>query len=200
VAGIVTWQDLRDALNSDGWDDVKTIVIDSITRAEELAVVHTLKNTPKDDKGTRAKSVEDYGYGKGWGAVFDTFLPLLADLDAHVQSGRNVILIAHECTTKVPNPAGEDFIAFQPRLQDPNSGKGSIRLRLREWLDHLLYLGYDVAVDRDNKAKGSGSRTLYPTERPWFMAKSRSLREPIVITENSDELWRALGLFDKEAS
>ena len=34
VGGIATWQDMRDALHSGGWDDVKTIVIDSATKAE----------------------------------------------------------------------------------------------------------------------------------------------------------------------
>jgi hypothetical protein len=199
VAGVKTWEDLRGVLVGDGWQGVNTLVIDSITRAEELAVVHTLKNTPKDDKGTRAKSIEDYGYGKGLGHVFDTFLPLLADLDVHIRDGRNVVLIAHECTTKVPNPAGEDWIRYEPRLQDPNSGKGSIRLRLKEWADHLLYLGYDVSVDRDSKAHGAGTRTLYPVEMPWFMAKSRSLRDPLVIREGSDEIWRSLfGLAEGE--
>jgi hypothetical protein len=42
VNGIAVWQDLRDALASDGWDSIKTIVIDTATKAEELAVAHTL--------------------------------------------------------------------------------------------------------------------------------------------------------------
>lgn len=200
VSGVTDWQSLRDALNGEGWEGVGTLVIDSITRAEEWAVTHTLRYTPKDDKGTLAKSVESYGYGKGYQHVFDTFLPLLDDLDAHVRAGRNVILTAHECMTKVPNPEGEDWQRWEPRLQDPNSGKGSIRLRLKEWSDHLLYIGYDVAVDRDGKARGSGSRTLYPVERPTFMAKSRTLRDPLVIVEGDTTLWDTLFAATNEGS
>lgn len=200
VTGVEDWQQLRDTLKADGWEGVSTLVIDSITRAEELAVAWTLRHTPKDDKGTLARSVEDYGFGKGYGHVFDAFLPLLADLDLHVKAGRNVILIAHECVTRVPNPEGDDWIRYEPRLQDPNSGKGSIRLRLKEWADHLFYLGYDVSVDREGKGRGSGTRTLYPVERPYFMAKSRTLRDPLVIVEGDTTLWDTLFAATNEGS
>ncbi len=177
VHGVETWQQLRDALHAPGWDDVRTIVLDSATRAEELAVAHTLATVPHE-KGMTCKSLEDYGFGKGYGHVFETFLPLLADLDAHCRAGRHVILICHDCATTCPNPMGEDWLRWEPRLQSPNSGKASVRLRVREWADHLLWYGYDVAV-KDGKGMGSGTRTIYPTELPHCMAKSRTLQEPV---------------------
>ena len=45
-----TWADLRAALQADGWAGVSTIVVDSLTKAEELAVEHTLLNTLQDGK------------------------------------------------------------------------------------------------------------------------------------------------------
>lgn len=183
--GISTWAELREAVQSDGWGEVKTLVIDSATKAEELAVAHTLENTLCD--GKRATSVEGYGYGKGYGFVFDTFLPLLADLDRICRLGVNVVLICHDCTTTVPNPAGEDWLRYEPRLQSPSSGKASIRLRVREWADHVLFMGYDVSVNKDGKGQGAGTRTLYPTELPHCMAKSRTCGEPFAV--GSDDLW-----------
>ena len=175
------WASVRSALQSDGWDDIKTIVIDTATKLEELAVAHTIK-TVKHEKGNSVSSIEGYGFGKGFQFVFDTFLPLLGDLDRHVRAGRNVILIAHECTSNVPNPKGEDWIRYEPRLQNPNSGKASIRLRLKEWADHVLFLGYDVEVNKDTgKAAGHGSRTLYTAELPFCMAKSRTTSDQIDI-------------------
>lgn len=182
VAGIESWAELREALQCDGWDDIATIAIDTLTRAEELAVAHTLETVPHE-KGHRVARLEDYGYGKGFTHVFDTFLPLLADLDRHARAGRNIILVCHDCTTTVPNPAGEDWLRYEPRLQSPASGKASIRLRVREWADHVLFYGYDVAVDKDGKGKGCGSRTIYPSELPHCMAKSRTRSEPIAVTE-----------------
>jgi len=187
VEGVATWADLRAVLASEGWDQIKTIVIDTATRAEEMAVEHTLANTIQD--GKRSSSVEGYGYGKGYGYVFDTFLPLLADLDRHSRAGRNVCLIAHDCTSTVPNPAGEDWLRYEPRLQSPASGKASIRLRVREWADHVLFCGYDVAVDKEGKGKGAGTRTLYTAELPHCMAKSRSTGDQIPVDRDGAAVW-----------
>ena len=187
VSNVATWDDLRGALHGDGWDEIKTIVIDSATKAEELAVEHTIRTVPHE-KGNRVQRIEDYGYGKGYSHVYDTFLTLLGDLDAHVRAGRNVILVCHDCVSNVPNPTGEDWIRYEPRLQSPASGKSSIRLRVREWADHVLFIGYDVAV-KDGKGTGSGTRTIYPVELPHCMAKSRTLEEPLPLVRYDRTLW-----------
>ncbi len=190
VPEINTWGELRAALQSDGWDGIRSLVIDTATRAEELCAAHVIATVPHE-KGHRVQRLEDYGYGKGAGHVFDTFLPLLAELDRHCRAGRNVILVAHDCTTTVPNPAGEDWLRYEPRLQSPASGKSSIRLRTREWADHVLFMGYDVNV-KDGKGQGAGSRTLYPAELPHCMAKSRTCQLPIPVGGDSAAIWRTL--------
>ena len=190
VSGIEGWTDLVNALFVGGWDEIRTIVIDSATKAEELAVEHTLRTVPHE-KGNRVERIEDYGYGKGYSHVYDTFLPLLTALTLHIRAGRNVILIAHDCTATVPNPSGEDWIRYEPRLQSPASGKASIRLRVREWADHLLFLGYDLDV-KDGKGRGSGTRTIYPCELPHCMAKSRTMADPMPLTKFDTMLWKKL--------
>jgi len=185
VDRISTWHDVRLSLQSEGWDDIGNVILDSGTKAEELCVAHTLATIPHE-KGHKVQRIEDYGYGKGYQFVFDTFLPLLGDLDRHCRAGRNVILVCHDCTTNVPNPAGEDWLRWEPRLQSPNSGKASIRLRVKEWADHVLFLGYDVNVDKEGKGRGSGTRTLWPAELPHCMAKSRTTQDPIPVEPNKD--------------
>ena len=192
VSGIAGWQDIRDALHSDGWDDVRTIVLDSATKAEELALEWTLRNVRHEKEGVVVRRIEDYGFGKGYQHLYETFLTLLSDLDQHVRAGRNVVLICHDCTATVPNPKGEDYIRWEPRLQNPSSGKASIRLRVREWLDHLLYVGYDVESGKDGKARGHGSRTIYPRELPFCMAKSRTLADPVELVQFDMTLWNKL--------
>ena len=191
VDGINGWQDIRDILHGDGWDEIGSIVVDSATKAEELALAWTLKNVPHEKDGVVIRRIEDYGYGKGYQHLYETFLSLLGDLDAHVRAGRHVVLICHDCTATVPNPKGEDYIRWEPRLQNPSSGKASIRLRVREWLDHLLYVGYDVTCEKKHarKAQGSGTRTIYPQELPFCMAKSRSLAEQIELVQFDTTLW-----------
>lgn len=190
VENIHSWLDLLAALNAPGWDDVKTIVIDSATVAEELAIAHTLAVVPKE-RGERAKNIEDYGYGKGYQHVYETFLALLPLLDVHARAGRHVVLICHECSNTVPNPMGPDWIRYEPRLQTSGSGKASIRLRVKEWCDHVLFVGYDVDV-AGGKAKGSGTATVYPKELPHFMAKSRTLVEALPLEECFAGLWPKL--------
>lgn len=189
---ITTWDELRAVLHDESiWQDFNAVVVDSLTRAEEMAVAWTLRNVPHE-KGHAVTSVEGYGFGKGFTHVYETFLQLLGDLDAHVRRGRHVICTAHDCTANVPNPAGEDFIRYEPRLQSPASGKASIRHRCKEWCDHLLFIGYDAAVSKDGKAVGSGTRTIYTSELPMWWAKSRSLSEPIVYQKGSAEVWQQI--------
>jgi len=190
VADAGDWAAIRGALHAEGWDDIKTIVIDSATKAEELCVRWVLDNI-QTDKGKKAERIEDYGWGKGYTHTYETFLLLLGDLDQHVRAGRNVILICHDCTSTVPNPRGEDWIRYEPRLQSPSSGKASIRLRVREWADHVLFFGYDIDVT-GGKARGGESRTIYTTEQPHCMAKSRTLDEEIVVERHDPALWQKL--------
>ncbi len=198
VSGIETWAYLTDALAQTSlWSDYGAIVIDSITRAEGMALAHTIETVPHEKAGNTIRRIEDYGYGKGYQHAFEVFKDLFDFLDIHADAGRHIILIAHECATNVPNPAGEDFLQYQPRLQSMSSGKASTRHHVKEWLDHLFFIGYDV-VSKDGKGAGSGTRTIYPQERPTHWAKSRKLRDPIEYKDGGLELWKAL--FAKQGS
>ena len=187
VSGVAAWGDLRDALHSSGWDGIRTIVIDSVTKAEELAGQFVLENIPLDS-GKKAQRLEEYGWGKQFGHIYDTFLALLGDLDQHVRAGRHVILIAHDCTCEVPNPAGANWLRYEPRLQSPSSGKNSVRLRVREWADHVLFCGYDVDV-KAGKGTGTSTRTVYPVELPHCMAKSRVADTAIPLIKGDSSIW-----------
>lgn len=187
-----SWDELRGILhNQDLWQDYDTVVVDSATKAEELCGAWVLQNV-KHEKGHSVSRLADYGFGKEMEHIYEAFLCLFSDLDAHYRQGRNVIMIAHECTAQVPNPTGEDFIRYEPRLQSPKSGKNSIRHRMKEWVDHLLFIGYDLHVNKDGKAAGAGSRTIYAQERATHWAKSRSLSDSIVYRKGSTELWQKI--------
>lgn len=181
-----TWEALRAAVQRD-WPDYDVIVIDDLTTGEELASSWTIRNVPHE-KGHAVSSIEGYGFGKGMTHRYETFLQLLGDIDSQVRRGKFVICTAHECIAKVPNPAGEDWIRYEPRLQSPEGGKNSIRHRVKEWCDHLLFIGYDVAV-ADGKGEGAASRTIYPCELPFCMAKSRDLATPVPYSKGNPDLW-----------
>lgn len=188
VAGVTSFAALRECLRSPVLDDFGTVVIDSITKLEEMIVAHVVATIPHE-KGSRVTSLEGYGFGKGYAHVYDAFLLLLADCDALVRRGKHVVLIAHDCVNDVPNPSGEDFIRFEPRLQSPKSGKSSVRNRVVEWADHVLFIGYDVASG-DGKGRGAGTRTIYTSEMPDHIAKSRRTGVALPFGDSTDgDIW-----------
>ena len=186
ISNVASWSDLRTALaDTRVWTDYDFVVIDSLTKAQDLCAASIMQ-------AERVKSLEfaGGGYGKGYRFLYENMLSLLDDLDRHVRDGRNVLLIMHEFVAKVPNPMGTDFIRFEPNLYAAD--KVSVRHRVKEWLDHLFFVGYDVFA-KDGKAKGSGTRTIYPQEMPTHWAKSRKLSAPIPFTSASDSsVWNQL--------
>lgn len=187
-----TYEEIGEVLAA--WKDnteIDAVVVDSLTKAEEFCGQYTLRTVPHE-KGHFVDSLEGYGWGKGFFHVYENFLLLLQALDAVVRVGKHVVCICHDCTANVPNPGGEDWIQYQPRLQSPPSGKGSIRHRVKEWCDHLLYVGFDTFVSTDGKAQGTGSRTIYCTELPTQWAKSRSLSQPFPYPKGDSNLWQQL--------
>lgn len=192
IEGVTTFADVRECLHSNALDGFKTIVIDSSTKAEELAIAHTLATIRHDQTGQQVTNIEGYGWGKGYQHVYDTFLLLLADCDVHIRAGRNVILIAHDCVANVPNPVSEDYIRYEPHLQSPKSGKASIRNRVIQWADYVLFLGYDV-IAKDGKGRGAGTRTVFTVERPDHIAKSRTAIDPMPFSSATDgAIWNAI--------
>jgi hypothetical protein len=189
-----SWATFRKILNSPELDTVKTIVIDTATKAEEIAGQFVCANI-RGDKGQSYARVAEFPYGKGFEYVYEEFLKMLADLDKHMRAGRNVVLICHDCVSKVINPRGEDFDRYEPRLQNPPSGKASIRLRVKEWADHVIFLGHEITVDEKTGkvARGSGSKVLYFSESPYQLAKSRGLAGDRAF--DLDSCWK--GIFSK---
>lgn len=178
-------------LTADGWQGIDNIVIDTGTRVEEWAKAYTLANV-KTKTCTSPKKLEDYGFGKGEGFLYETFISLIPHLDSHIRAGRNVVWIFHECINVVPNPESEDWQRYEPRLNNPKSGKHSIRLHMKEWLDHLLFVNYDVAVEKDErKGKGQGTRTIYTSELPFCMAKSRTTSDKFDVVHGQFD-WRQI--------
>jgi len=187
---IETWPDLISCLRDEThWAGCESIVIDTVTRAQEMAADFVIQ-TVKHEKGHTVSRIEDYGFGKGYVHIFGTFLSLFGELDRHIRAGRHVVLICHECVANVPNPAGEDWIRYEPNLQA--SARSNLRHKLKEWCDHLFFVGYDVYATDAGKGVGSGTRTIYPVEMPTHMAKSRKLADPIPYTQNDPTLWTQL--------
>lgn len=178
--------------------DCATLVIDTATEAEALAQDWTVKNVPHE-KGYPIRRIEDYGFGKGYQNWHEVFVLLLADLDRLADRGVNVVLVAHSVRATVPNPAGEDYLRFEPRLYaGGKDGKSSTRAKAIEWADHVLFLGLDVAA-KDGKGQGGTTRTLYTQCSAAWVAKTRNKVDDAVPVEAGDgSIWSALGIVGKK--
>jgi hypothetical protein len=190
IGDIQTWSELRSVLQDDALlAPYGAIVVDSFTKAEELAIAHTLATIPTQD-GEMVDMIEGYGSGKGYTHAYETVLKVLGDLDAIVRRGKHVVAVCHDFKASVPNPYGEDWLRYEPRLQE--TPKGPTRSRVIEWCDHFFFVGYDVAVNKDGKGKGAGTRTIYTSEMPTHKAKSRDLAGTVVYRDGEPDLWKVL--------
>lgn len=195
------WDGLRAAVRSpDVWGDRDTLVIDNLTRAQQLATEWVVANIPDPKTGEQPNSIDLYSFGTGGQLRCDTFRLLLQDLDAPLRAGKNVVLIAHSTIDKAPNTRGEDWIRLEPDLAQASTGKStsSIRNAVFQWCHHVLCIAYDVAVQKgSNVGEGQGSRAIYLTEKPSHLAKVRipggAPRDSIVYAAGSNEIWRMLG-------
>lgn len=165
------WDDMISTLGKMEWfNDIDSIVIDTMTKAEELAQAWVVKNV-KTIKGADVRSIEGFGYKEGYRYSYDKILEMLSLLDQHVSAGRNVVLVCHMENANAANAGGEDFLRAEPRLARVSTG--NVREKLYEWCDFVLYMDEMKQVTDDGKAKGEGNRAIYTSMKPWFRAKRR---------------------------
>ena len=178
------WATLRGtlaAIAADPPEGIRSVVLDTITRAQGMAEEFVVANY-KTDRGETVDSLERFAFGKGWKFLADEMVKLFGDIDRISNAGLNVCLIAHDLALNVPNPAGEDYLRWEPRLYSGDkNGRGDIKAYMKGWADHLLFLSYDVAV-KEGKGVGAGSRTIYTTEYATHVAKSRSFDVADAVT------------------
>lgn len=173
---------------------MESFVIDTATDAEMLATEHVIQHR-RTEKGKPVDSINGFGWNRGWEFVYEEFLGLVADLDRINARGIIVCVIAHVVTSPVPNPSGEDYIRWEPSLYPGNKKEQcSIRNLFKNWADNVLFVGYDVFA-QDGKGQGSGTRTIYTTEMPTHVAKTRVAHPSIAYNLNDPgAIWRALGV------
>jgi len=199
VPGIETFQDVRDFLQSDLLVKGDVVVIDTITKLEELSLPFIFQ-TIKGDKGATCDNIEAYGFGKGYRYLLDTFRLVLSDLDALVRRGVDVVLLAQMSNAKIATAEGLDYFQEGPKLCHYNNH--SSRLEVIEWADHVLRLAlHDTTVvasgpvqkggPTKGKIVGGEVRAIYTEGQAWYMAKSRTLTDPIVSYEDvlDDTIW-----------
>ena len=159
--------DLEDAIHTLTRDNqgFKTLVIDSIDKAERLLIEQLLKKANK-------RSIEDFGFGKGYTMVAESVARLLSLLDALVDQGVNVVLVGHATVKRVSPPdMDEGYDRYEPKLTKQSSPL------VKEWADAILFCQYKTRLvegeDGRTRAKGGKERVLHTERTAAFDAKNR---------------------------
>ncbi|CAM3603811.1 ATP-binding protein [Erysipelothrix urinaevulpis] len=149
-----------------------TYVIDTADWAESLAKEYVI-NSASD---ARIKSIEDYGYGKGYTMLAEEFGRLLNKLQEVVDVGINVLVLAHAHMRKFEQPQEiGSYDRWELKLEK------KVSPLLKEWADAVMFATYEihvVNVDNQGAAKGKnkaqgGSRVMYTSHNPAWDAKNR---------------------------
>ena len=141
-----------------------TLIIDTMDWAELLCSRYVCDKNQK-------KSIEEFGYGKGYTYLMEEFGDLLNALNELVERGVNVVVTAHAKMRKFEQP---DELGAYDRWEMKLSTKTAPLVK--EWADMVLFANYKTyAVKTENgKTKGQGGeRRMYTTHHPCWDAKNR---------------------------
>ena len=161
-----TWSDLLEEIDAviEEPETCKTLVIDTIDRAESLLIAAVLREGNKS-------SIEEFGYGKGWTILQERFLKdFLNRLDRLIAKGVNVVLLAHAQMRKLESPEDPPYDRWELKVSK------KVAPIVKEWADILLFMNYEVMTVEENgkaKAKGKAKRKMHANHRPTYDAKNR---------------------------
>lgn len=144
-------------------NDYQTVVLDSLDALEPLLWEHVCAEGGK-------RTIEDFGYGKGYVAAAGEWRRLLSGFDMLRDAGKAVLLIAHSQVVRFESPEVDAYDRYQLRLDKRACAVVS------DWADAVLFANYRVSAVQSGDRKrgvGDGTRVLYTTERPAFAAKNR---------------------------
>jgi len=164
---VSSWMDLEGALHELIRDNqgFKTVVVDSIDWAERLLIDHLLKKANK-------RSIEDFGFGKGYTMVAESVGRLLSVCDSLIDQGVNVVMVGHSTVKRVSPPdMDEGYDRYELKLTKQS---GPL---VKEWADCILFANYRTKLvageDGRTRAKGGRERVLHTERTAAFDAKNR---------------------------
>ena len=144
-----------------------TLVIDTADWAERLAIESVCAKAKVD-------GLEGFGYGKGYTYLKEEFGKLLDALEEVLNTGHNVLILAHAAITKFEQP---DAAGSYDRWTMKTTKQ--VEPLIREWCDMLLFVNYQTVVEKSSSAPNAknkvtgGRRVMYTTHHACWDAKNR---------------------------
>ena len=144
----------------------KTLVVDTLDWLEPLLYAHVVASAKKAE----IRSIEDFGYGKGYIVAQQEARNLLARLDRLNGCGLAVCILAHCAVKTFHNPDGDDFDRYEPKANAKIAGL------FREWCDAVLFAQFEQFIKKDGmkaKAIGGENRIVHTVHSAAWDAKNR---------------------------
>ena len=162
------WTEAQEAVRVLSTDahEYKTLVVDTLDWLEPLIWSHVCARDGE-------KTIEGYGYGRGYQVALDEWRVFLASLERlRAAKGMHVVLLAHTWIKAFKNPDGPDYDRYELKL---NAKAGGL---LKEWCDAVLFAQYETHALKDEKTKrvrgvSTGARMLYTQRTAAYDAKNR---------------------------
>lgn len=172
-----------------GQHEFKTLIVDSIDWLEPIVWQYVCEGAGK-------KSIEEFGYGKGYVLACDIWRKVLAKIESLKAVGMNVVLIAHGLPVKFDPPDSDSYMRYDVKLHSKSAEL------VKEWADSIFFIQYQVRVTSADpsmlgskgKATGDGTRVIYTAERPAYIAKSRKALPPVFPIEKIEDYGEFLKL------
>lgn len=176
------WQSLRAALSEAQSLPYDIIVIDTLDRAQDLAMQALLQARGWD-------SIEAPGYGRGYVELRAAMLALADDIEALRQSGRGVLLLAHAARQRVEDPVHGEWDRWSVKLHD--AARSSVAAVFIERVDVIALAACAVArVGRDDaRSARLGERMLYTTPHAGRLTKC--VCDPVDLPLDQAPAWIA---------
>jgi hypothetical protein len=136
----------------------QTLIIDTVDWLEQLVIDAVLE-------AVHLKSIEDFGYGKGYTVLKERFLLTLAKLDSILWAGINVVMVAHSIVRKFEPPEGRaPFDHYELKLSK------HVAPLVKEWSDMMLFGNYllDVETKAKSEAGAKYKAGTVPRERKLY--------------------------------
>jgi hypothetical protein len=143
----------------------KTVVIDSADWAERSLIESIVRGAGK-------RSIEDFGFGKGYVMVAERIAKFLSAADDLIARGINVIFVAHAGVKRVSPPDQTDgYDRYELKLTKQTAPL------FKEWADLLLFVRFQMKLvegqDGKKKAIGGRDRIMCAERTAAFDAKNR---------------------------
>lgn len=164
-----TWDDILSAIGElyQQEHNFQTVVLDSADWAQKMCFAQVAKENGCD-------SIEGLNYGKGYQMGAERYLQLMQGLDALVQKGMNVIVIAHAQISTFQDPAGDAYQHYTISCDK------RITPMLKEWAECVLFADFDKSTkevgegfNKRTIAKSYGERIMFTEHRASHDAKNR---------------------------